>query len=34
MLEKGLNKPCVSLYGSPVLFVQKKTGKLLICIEF
>ena len=27
-------KPSVSLYGSPVLFVQKKTGQLWMCIDF
>ena len=28
MLKKGWNKPNVSLYGSPVLFIWKKTGEL------
>ena len=34
MLAKGWIKPNVSLYGSPVLFVKKKTGKLQMCIDF
>ena len=34
MLAKGWIKPSVSPYGSPVLFVQKKTGKLWMCIDF
>ena len=34
MLAKGWIKPSVSPYGSPVLFVQKKTGKLRMCIDF
>ena len=34
MLAKGWIKPSVSPYGSPVLFVHKKTGKLQICVDF
>ena len=34
MLAKGWIKPSVSPYGSPVLFVWKKTGKLQMCIDF
>ena len=34
MLAKGWIKPSVSPYGSPVLFVQKKTGELWMCIDF
>ena len=34
MLAKGWTKPSVSPYGSPVLFVQKKTGELQIYIDF
>ena len=34
MLAKGWIKPSVSPYGGPVLFVQKKTGKLWMCIDF
>ena len=34
MLAKGWIKPSVSPYSSPVLFVQKKIGKLQICIDF
>ena len=34
MLAKGCINPSASQYGSPVLLVQKKTGKLWMCIEF
>ena len=34
MLAKGWIIPSVSPYSSPVLFIQKKTGKLWMCIEF
>ena len=34
MLAKGWIKPSVSPYGSPVLFVWKKTGELWMCIDF
>ena len=34
MLAKGWIKPNVSPYGSPVLFVRKKTGNLRMCIDF
>ena len=34
MLAKGWIKPSVSPYDSPVLFVQKKTGGLQVCIDF
>ena len=34
MLAKGWIKSSVSPYGSPVLFVWKKTGKLRMCIDF
>ena len=34
MLAKGWIKPSVSPYSSPVLFVQKKTGKLQMCKDF
>ena len=33
MLAKGWIKPSVSPYDSPVQFVQKKTGKLWMCID-
>ena len=32
--SKGWIKPNVSPYGSPTLFVPKKTGKLRTCIDF
>ena len=34
MLAKGWIKPSVSPYGSPVLFVQKNTDELWMCIDF
>ena len=34
MLAKGWIKPSISPYSSPVLFFQKKTGKLWMCIDF
>ena len=34
MLAKGWNKPSVFTYGSPILLVQKKAGKLWMCIDF
>ena len=34
MLAKSWTKPSISPYASPVLFVQKKTGKLQMCVEF
>ena len=34
MLAKGWIKPSGSPYLSSVLVVQKKTGKLWICIDF
>ena len=34
MLAKGWIKPNVCPYGIPVLFVQKKTGELRICLKF
>ena len=34
MLAKGCINPSASQYGSLVLLVQKKTGKLWMCIEF
>ena len=31
---KGWIKPSISPYGSPVLFVRKKTGELDMCMDF
>ena len=33
MLTKGWIKPSASLYSSPVLFIQKKTGELQMRID-
>ena len=33
MLAKGWIKPTVSPYGSPVLFVQKNTAELWMCMD-
>ena len=34
MLAKTWIKPSLSPYSSPLLFVQKKTGELQMCIDF
>ena len=34
MLEHGFIKPLDSPYGAPVLFVPKKDGSLLFCIDY
>ena len=34
MLERGWIRPSVSPYGAPILFVQKKTGELWVCIDY
>ena len=34
MLAKGWIRPSVSPYGSPILFVCKKMGKLRMCVDF
>ena len=34
LLEKGYIHPSNSPYGHPVLFVKKKNGNLLICIDY
>ena len=34
MITKGWIRPSVSPYGTPILFVHKKTGKLFMCVDF
>ena len=34
MIAKGWICPSVSLYGAPILFMHKKTGKLWMCVDF
>ena len=34
LLEKGLIRPSVSLWGAPVLFVKKKDGTLRLCVDY
>jgi hypothetical protein len=34
LLDKGFIQPSVSPYGAPVLFVQKKSGELRMCIDY
>jgi len=34
MLDKGYIRPCVSPWGTPVLFVKKKYGTLRLCIDY
>lgn len=33
-LEKGYIRPSTSPYGAPVLFAQRKDGKLRMCIDY
>ena len=34
MIVKGWIHPSVSLYGTPIVFVHKKTGELCMCVDF
>jgi hypothetical protein len=34
LLRKGFIQPSISPFGSPILFVKKKTGELRMCIDF
>ena len=34
LLEKGFIRPSVSPWGAPVLFVKKKDGTLLLCVNY
>lgn len=33
LLERGLIEPSTSAYGSPILFVKKKTGELKMVVD-
>ena len=34
LLDKVLIRPSISLWGTPVLFVNKKDGSLIMCIDY
>jgi hypothetical protein len=34
LLEKGFIHPSSSLWGAPMLFVKKKDGTLMFCIDY
>jgi len=34
LLERGYVRPSKSPYGAPVLFVEKKDGKLRMCVDY
>ena len=34
MLEKGYIRPSVSPWGTSILFVKKKYGTLILCIDY
>ena len=34
LLKKGYISPSVSPWGAPVLFVKKKDGTLILCIDY
>ncbi|KAL8124095.1 hypothetical protein AgCh_011917 [Apium graveolens] len=34
LLDKGVIRPSVSLWGAPVLFVKKKYGSMRLCIDY
>ena len=34
LLERGLMEPSTSAYGSPILFVKKKTGELRMVVDY
>ena len=34
LMDKGFNRPSVSPWGAPILFVKKKDGILRMCIDY
>ena len=34
MFDKGYIRPSVSPWGAPILFVKKKDGTLMLCIDY
>ena len=34
MIAKGWIHPSMSPYGTPILFMHKKTGELCMCVDF
>ncbi|XP_052490780.1 uncharacterized protein LOC128043026 [Gossypium raimondii] len=34
LLDRGFLRPSVSLWGAPVLFIKKKDGTMLMCIDY
>ena len=34
LLSKGFIRPSISPWGAPVLFVKKKDGSFLLCIDY
>jgi hypothetical protein len=33
-LDKGFNRPSISPWGAPLLFVKKKDGSMRMCIDY
>ena len=34
LVDKGFIRPCVSLWGAPIIFVKKKDGTIRLCIDY
>ena len=34
LLDKGIIRPSVSLWGEPVLYIKKKDGSMRLCIKY